>query len=114
MKEHLIAFLIYSYIGANLEHISYFIESFSNNYKPKILANPVITGFPLYGFGAYLLIIVNKILPIKNMLIKFIINGFILSTIEYLVGLLVNAGKIMILKELIHGIIVKKSIIYMG
>jgi hypothetical protein len=48
MKEHLIAFLVYSYIGANLEHISYFIDSFSHNYKPKYLANPVITGFSLW------------------------------------------------------------------
>jgi len=92
MLEHIIAFMIYSYLGASLEHISYFVDKSTQ----KMLANPIITGFPLYGGGAYLLILVNILLAkfnIQNILLRMVIYGFTLSSLEYIVGCYVGAGK---------------------
>lgn len=54
-KNFIISFMVYSYFGATLEHLSYF---FSKN--KKTLSNPIITGFPLYGIGAYCVILLNQ------------------------------------------------------
>ena len=90
--DHIIAFAIYSYAGATMEHLRYF---FSNGPK-KELSNPIITGFPLYGIGAYLVIIFNDLLNksgIENIIVKFAVFGAVLSVLEYIVGLIVGAGK---------------------
>lgn len=90
--EHFIAFLIYSYLGATIEHISYYIGSFNNDYIPKSLGNPIITGFPLYGIGAYLVILAHSQIKQSNILIQFLIYGLVLSILEYLIGMYVGAG----------------------
>lgn len=83
MMDKFIAFIIYSYLGATLEHMSYYISP-----KEKLLANPIITGFPLYGLGAFLIIYLQQ----SNVVTSFLVYGFVLSFIEYMVGLHVGAG----------------------
>jgi len=73
-----------------MEHISYYLRG--PHSKPKALANPVITGFPLYGIGAYLVIILDQVMTSVNILIKFIAFGLVLSILEYITGLYVGAG----------------------
>ncbi|ARF11804.1 protein of unknown function DUF1113 [Klosneuvirus KNV1] len=88
--EHIIAFFIYSYLGASIEHINYYFS-----HTTKALANPIITGFPLYGFGAYMIIFINDLLNqygIENLLVKFIVFAILLSILEYIVGIYVGAG----------------------
>ena len=87
MIENIIAFLIYSYLGASFEHINYF---FSNS--KKALSNPIITGFPLYGLGAYSIIITNNYLSNTNIFLKILIFALVLSIIELITGLYVGAG----------------------
>lgn len=86
----IIVFMIYSYIGASIEHIMYAIGE-----DKKTLENIIITGFPLYGIGAYIVIFVNKYLKIytDNIIIHCIIYGLLLSFLEYIVGkFIVGAG----------------------
>ena len=94
MKEHIIAFLIYSFFGAILEHMNYFITRLLNPSKPyKALANPIITGFPLYAIGAYLAVSINNLFSNQNIIIRILLIAIALSVLEYLVGLYVGAGK---------------------
>lgn len=89
--EHIVAFFLYSYFGASLEHINYYFS-----HTTKALANPIITGFPLYGAGAYMIILINNLLThynIENLLIKFIVFAIILTILEYIVGIYVGAGQ---------------------
>lgn len=89
--EHIIAFFIYSYLGASIEHINYYFS-----HTTKALANPIITGFPLYGFGAFMIILINDLFTqygIENLLIKFITFAILLSLLEYVVGIYVGAGQ---------------------
>jgi len=89
--EHIVAFFVYSYLGASVEHINYYFS-----HTTKALANPIITGFPLYGVGAYMIILINDILiryGVENLLIKFIVFAIFLSLLEYIVGIYVGAGQ---------------------
>lgn len=90
MIKNIIPFMIYSYLGASLEHISYYISK-----ENKKLLNPIITGFPLYGIGAYCVILINNILQKYNLnsLTRFLIYAILLTLIEYIVGKYVGAGK---------------------
>jgi len=91
--EYIIAFCIYSYLGATFEHLSYY---FGKGPK-KELANPIITGFPLYGIGAFLVVGLNEMLKRMghddNILIQFAVFATGLSVLEYIVGVYVGAGK---------------------
>lgn len=93
MIEYTILFFFYSFLGAVLEHLSYYFGGGT----PKELSNPIITGFPLYGFGALLIIFINEKLKVmgweNNFLIQFMFFGIALSVLEYLVGVYVGAGK---------------------
>lgn len=89
--EHIMAFLVYSYLGATLEHISYFMGSFQNG-AVKSLGNPIITGFPIYGMGAYFIVVANRLMSDYILPAKFLAFGAILTIFEYLVGLYVGAG----------------------
>lgn len=76
--------LIYSFFGAVFEHLSYY-------FNPKIkktLSNPIITGFPIYGLGAYLILKTG----IKNTFLLFIVSALIGTIIELLTGIIVKAG----------------------
>lgn len=97
LSANAIVFMFYSMIGAIFEHVFY---AFSD--KTKALANPILTGFPLYGFGAYLVVFVNKLLlesPLKTPegipgdIILFFIFGAAMTMLEYAVGVYVGAGK---------------------
>lgn len=83
IKIILIMFMLYSYIGATTEHISYFKSPIK-----KVLMNPIITGFPLYGIGAFMILIFKSILIryTDNILIRFLTYATISTIIEYIVG----------------------------
>jgi len=104
--RHLIVFMIYSYLGATLEHINYYIGRICNPDTPyKALANPIITGFPIYGLAAYTIVILNNILTkqfnISNLVIHYVVYASVLTLIEYITGIYVNAGK----KSYVNGMI---------
>jgi uncharacterized membrane protein len=90
----IIIFLIYTFFGAVFEHISYYIGNKFMNTKPKSLSNPIITGFPLYGLvGLLIYYIYKKYLQNTNKFTLFLIFGFIITIIEYIVGkYIVGAG----------------------
>lgn len=90
--EHIVAFTLYSLCGAVFEHASYNILPSD---ETKALTNPILTGFPLYGLGAYLIVLINSQLEknnIESLPLKFIIFACILTLLEYLVGKYVGAG----------------------
>lgn len=91
----MIPFMIYSYLGATLEHISYFIRKsvIPEKHQPKALANAIITGFPLYGIGAYIVVAVSTLLRDACLPLQFIIYASALSLLEYLAGVYTGAGK---------------------
>jgi len=87
---NVIIFLVFSYLGATLEHLSYYASKKSS----KLLANPIITGFPLYGLGAFAVVATNKLLnPItKNIVLHSLAYGAVLSALELGAGVVVGAG----------------------
>lgn len=91
---YIIMFMIYSTLGAIAEHLSYF---FSN--KKKLVANPILPGFPLYGLGAYIAIIIDRNLKTDddeqelNIVVEFLLYAIVLTLSEYSVGRLVGAGR---------------------
>jgi len=85
---YLTIFLVYCFFGAIGEHLSYFFSK-----KKKLLLNPIIEGFPLYGIGAYLAIWLHRSILYKfHPVIEIIIYGVIISAIEYAVGSVFRAG----------------------
>lgn len=91
-----ILFFVYSFMGAMLEHMSYYIGSLIDPSSPKkALANPIITGFPIYGIGAFMVVgikrcIVDKLhLPIA---VEFLLYLITFMAFEYAIGEYVNAG----------------------
>lgn len=96
MLALLVLFLIYTYAGATLEHINYWIRRHCRPEDPrKALNNPFITGFPVYGLGAFLVIAIRNFLHkhgITNVLVHFVAYASALTGLEYLTGLLVDAG----------------------
>jgi uncharacterized membrane protein len=92
-----IAFTIYSLGGAVCEHFSYWVAD-KLFYCPlhKKLINPVLTGFPLYGIGAYIAIIMRKVVvePLSfGPFLEFITYAVTMTAIEYIAGLISGAGK---------------------
>lgn len=89
-KTTLVIFLIYTFFGAIAEHISYFIEGG----KKKSLSNPIITGFPIYGLGALIVIWLRRLVILYNipLIVEFFIYGFALESLELASGLIVKAG----------------------
>lgn len=84
-----IEFMVYSYLGATLEHIRYFLS-----HERKALANPIITGFPLYGVGAFIVIGVHSKVQL-GIVGSFLLYACLLTLLEYLVGkYITNAGKV--------------------
>lgn len=85
-------FMLYSFGGATLEHASYCYDK----YGPcKTLCNPIITGFPLYGVGALLVIYLDyKLFAHRRapLLLKFAVFATVLTALEYVVGRVVGAG----------------------
>lgn len=82
-------------MGAMAEHLSYFIESlFNKNAIPKSLSNPIITGFPIYGIGALLVIWLRGIAVIYHLplILEFCIYGLALEILEMISGGIVRAG----------------------
>ncbi len=89
MFESAVEFMVYSYLGATLEHIRYFFS-----HERKTLANPIITGFPLYGVGAFIVIGVHSKLQL-GFVGSFILYACLLTLLEYLVGkYITNAGTV--------------------
>lgn len=85
---YIILFMFYSLCGAILEHLLYFFSS-----KRKILNNPILTGFPLYGIGAYLVIIIHRWIGHKlDIIVQFVLYAAILTYLEYTIGRMVGAG----------------------
>lgn len=95
--KFIILFFFYSFFGAILEHAAYYAGSLSDPSVPKkALANPVITGFPIYGMGAYMVILTKRWfvdrfnLPIG---VEFLIYMSMFALFEYLIGWFVGAGE---------------------
>lgn len=94
-QTHVIAFLTYSFFGATLEHLNYYLGRLRapKTYKPKALLNAVITGFPIYGIGAYTVAGLHqagvKRLPLP---LQFLTYATALSGLEYGAGKIVGAG----------------------
>ena len=103
---YIIIFFVYSYFGAVFEHISYYLDPDSK----KLLQNPIIEGFPLYGMGALLIYLLIKLLNlnmteknsngdnitknnIANIFSIFTVGAVIGTLIEYFVGMNVGAGE---------------------
>lgn len=84
----IILLFIYSYLGATFEHICYFL----NKKKIKILNNIIITGFPLYGLCSLLIIFLSKYYH-SNLITQFLVNSSLITIIELIIGLCVDAGK---------------------
>ncbi len=94
LGKHAILFMFYSFCGAMIEHMVYNIPLIFTGEKPqKALANPVITGFPLYAVGAYLIVFISQFVKNQNILIQYLIYAVALTLLEYLTGLYVGAGK---------------------
>lgn len=93
---NVIIFLIYSFIGAIFEHLSYWTAMKSDPDAPaKALANPVITGFPLYGVGAYIVVALSKYIVKPYglpMVAEMLLYAVVLSFIEGMTGEYVGAG----------------------
>lgn len=97
---NVIAFFVYSYVCVSIEHFSYYITGGTYYYR---LLNPIITAFPLYGFGAYLFILMNYLLEqlnisnlnmVSQLIIKLLVFGIVASILEYITGkYFANAGK---------------------
>jgi uncharacterized membrane protein len=89
---YVIMFAFYSVMGAVLEHLVYFITG-----AKKRLANPILEGFPLYGIGAYICILIERQFLENgynpNSVELFIIFAVVLTLLEYIVGRIIGAGK---------------------
>lgn len=99
-------FVTYSVLGAVTEHLSYNVlqpvrcKVNGNECRQKLLANPILTGFPIYGIGALLVIGLNRCLqqplgkmhPVGKLVFDFLFYGTLLTALEYVAGLLVGAG----------------------
>src|SRR5271170_5488550 len=90
MLDWIIAFFVYSYLGASVEHINYNLLPHT---KVKALTNPIITGFPLYGIGVFLLLGLHHYVNDYSLIIQFFTYAIILSLLEFIVGMIVGAGK---------------------
>ena len=95
MNIHIfIIFLIFSFLGAVMEHVSYYIDNTLFNSAPRILSNPILAGFPLYGCcGLLIWYVYDKFLQNCNYVLLFFIFAILITTIEYIVGINVGAGK---------------------
>ena len=86
---YIIIFFIYTFFGAVFEHMSYYAGD-----THKILNNPVITGFPVYGFGALLVYWLIKKIGITSAPAMFATGAVTGTIIEYIVGRwIAHAGK---------------------
>jgi len=94
LSVYIIAFFIYSYVGATLEHLSYYGQKLFNpsKYLPKCLSNSVITGFPLYGIGAFVVVGIHHFVKDIPLALQFFVYGAVLSAMEFTVGCFVGAG----------------------
>lgn len=100
--DHVITFMIYSYIGATFETLSKFIanggllvEKIKRKYD-VIAINPIIDAFPIYGMGAYMIYIMNinlARLGVKNILVRGVMCGMMVTLFEYMMGVAVKAGE---------------------
>lgn len=88
VAAYVIVFFIYSYLGATFEHLSY---RFSDSHK--ILANPIITGFPIYGLAALMFHWLAKVLNITSVSGIFALTATTGTLVEYIIGYYVGAGK---------------------
>jgi uncharacterized membrane protein len=78
-------------MGATLEHLSYYI---SGSAKQKLLSNPIITGFPIYGVGALFIYWLVRVLGISSVGGIFAVGSIVGTLMEYFVGrFVVKAGK---------------------
>lgn len=82
-------FVIYTVFGAIAEHLAYYFSK-----RKKQLKNPILTGFPIYGIGAYLVVFIYRnFTKNANWFVEFLIYGTILTILEYIFGKLMGAGK---------------------
>jgi Putative ABC-transporter type IV len=84
----IVIFLVFTLLGAVAEHLSYYFSSG----PPKVLANAVVTGFPLYGIGAVLVWWLHKYVVQAPLMMQFLLYGTVLSALELGAGVIVGAG----------------------
>ena len=90
-----VLFLFYTFAGAVAEHLSYFIGKLFNPQAPnKALSNPIITGFPLYGIGALIILWLRGIVVAYQIpvVLEFLLYATALEFLEAGTGLIVRAG----------------------
>ena len=85
---YLIIFSIYTFFGAHIEHLSYYVSD-----KKKSMENPFITGFPLYGICSLMILSIDHYIELNNIILEIIIFGSLITLIELIVGLYIGAGK---------------------
>ena len=124
---HVVSFWLYSFSGAIGEHLLWVfvpsvaqhllhsqtvtstapvpvqetLEEHAYDTPTKALANPVITGFPIYGLGCFLLLLQRQLLVQAFRgkihwtvwtLLEFLSSAVLLASWEYAVGVYVGAG----------------------
>ena len=94
----IILFIFYSIVGALIEHAHYGVAQLIDpeNAPEKAWINPVVTGFPIYGLCALLVLGIYKavIEPYRlGIVAEFVIYSATITLIELLVGIYVGAGK---------------------
>ncbi len=77
-----ILFVIYSFLGWIIEFI-YRTYEYRTMVNPGFMYGPIV---PIYGIGAFFVLIMNHLLPDIGLIVHFIIYGIILSLLEYIVG----------------------------
>jgi uncharacterized membrane protein len=94
-----VIFLVYSVGGCIGEHLAYYFSK-----KVKLMKNPLMEGFPIYGLGAYTIVLVMRGLRatssnpkwhalLNNWVFQFVLSAVVLTAIEYAGGRIVGAGK---------------------
>ena len=99
----IILFMFYSLLGAMVEHIMYYFGSLLDPTTPgKAMANPILTGFPIYGIGAFSVAAMKyNIVDRFKMSIgtEFLLYAFVLMGMEAITGKIVGAGSTSYVKD---------------
>lgn len=83
-------FMFWSLLGAIVEHVFYAVGKKDGK---RYMSNPVLTGFPLYGIIAYIVVFLHRMFIYKfSFVVQFFIYGVIISGLEYIIGKIVGAG----------------------
>ena len=97
IRTKAIPFFAISFIASVFENTSWVIGRHMNG-KDKVIRNPIMIGFPLYGIMALTITKMIKIIETKKQrkmsyFEVFLFGGGISTAVEYIFGRIVGAGK---------------------